>query len=122
MRWNVKSQFSTKQGALATHFATGMSRKFQSPVTKLAKLYFLFCNDLVVLTLQLLAYFTCVLHFGKSPLAGQLQVPVMSHFLLLTLDQIFTLSHTQPLHYSHINTGFLNAELQVNLARNKTNT
>ena len=80
MRWNVKSQFSTKQGALATHFATGMSRKFQSPVTKLAKLYFLFCNDLVVLTLQLLAYFTCVLHFGKSPLASQLRFLVASHF------------------------------------------
>ena len=122
MRWNVKSQFSTKQGALATHFATGMSRKFQSPVTKLAKLYFLFCNDLVVLTLQLLAYFTCVLHFGKSPLASQLRFLVASHFLLHFLHQILTLSHTQSLHYSHQNTWFLNAELQANFVRNKANT
>ena len=122
MRWNVKSQFSTKQGALATHFATGMSRKFQSPVTKLAKLYFLFCNDLVVLTLQLLACFTCVLHFGKSPLASQLRFPVASHFLLHILYQILTLSHTQSLHYSHKNTWFLNAELQANFVRNKANT
>ena len=122
MRWNVKSQFSAKQGALATHFATGMSCKFQSPFTKLAKLYLLFCNDPAVLTLQLLACFTCVLHFGKSPLASQLRFPVASHFLLHTLDQIFTLSHTQPLHYSHLNTWFLNAELQANLVRNKVNT
>ena len=43
-------------------------------------------------------------------------------FLLHTLDQIFTLSHTQPLHYSHLNTRFLNAELQANLAQNKGNT
>ena len=43
-------------------------------------------------------------------------------FLLHTLDQIFTLSHTQPLHYSYINTRFLNTELQANLARNKANT
>ena len=34
----------------------------------------------------------------------------------------FTLSHTQPLHYFHLNTEFLHAELQANLARNKANT
>ena len=76
MRWNVKSHFSAKYGALVIHFAIGMSRKFQPRVT----------------------------------------------FLLHTLDQIFTLSHTQPLNYSHLNIGFLNAELQANLAQNKTNT
>ena len=31
-------------------------------------------------------------------------------------------SHTQPLHYSHLNTGYLIAEIQANLARNKANT
>ena len=71
MRWNVKIQFSAKQGALATHFATGMSHVFQSPVTRLVRLYFLSYSDLVVLTLQLLVYFTNVLHFGKSPLMSQ---------------------------------------------------
>ena len=34
----------------------------------------------------------------------------------------FTLSHTLPLHNSHINTGYLIAKLQANLARNKANT
>ena len=43
-------------------------------------------------------------------------------FLLHTLDQIFTVSHTRPLHYSHLNTWFLNTKLQENLTRNKTNT
>ena len=37
MKWNVKSHFSAKYGALASHFVTGMSREFQSPVTKLGQ-------------------------------------------------------------------------------------
>ena len=47
---------------------------------------------------------------------------VASCLLMHTLDQFFTLSRTQPLHYSHLNIGFLNAKLQVNMARNKANT
>ena len=31
-----------------------------------------------------------------------------------TLELFFTLSHTLPLHDSHLSTGFLNAELQAN--------
>ena len=38
-----------------------------------------------------------------------------------TLELFFTLSHTLPLHDSHLNIGFLNAELQANLVRNKAN-
>ena len=33
---------------------------------------------------------------------------------LHTLELFFTLSHTLPLHDSHLNIGFLNAELQAN--------
>ena len=55
---------------------------------------------------------------SESPLASQSQ----ECFLMHTLDQFFTLSHTQPLHNSHLNTGFLIAELQANLAHNKVNT
>ena len=36
--------------------------------------------------------------------------------------EFFTLSHTLPLHDSHLNTGYLIAELQANLAQNKANT
>uniref|UniRef100_A0A7N2KRQ7 Uncharacterized protein n=1 Tax=Quercus lobata TaxID=97700 RepID=A0A7N2KRQ7_QUELO len=38
-----------------------------------------------------------------------------------TLLTIFTLSHSLPLHQTHLNTGLLNVELQANLARNKAN-
>ena len=38
------------------------------------------------------------------------------------LEHFFTLSHTLPLHDSHLNTGFLSAELQANFSRNKANT
>ena len=47
----------------------------------------------------------------------QSRVPAVLH----KLEHFFTLSHTLPLHDSHLNTGFLNAELQANLARNKAN-
>ena len=40
---------------------------------------------------------------------------------LHTLEQFFTLSHTLPLHDSYLNTGFLIAKIQANLARNKAN-
>ena len=38
-----------------------------------------------------------------------------------TLKLFITLSHTLPLHDSHLNTRFLNVELQANLTWNKTN-
>ena len=40
---------------------------------------------------------------------------------LHNLEQFFTLSHTLPLHDSHLNTWLLIAKIQANLARNKTN-
>ena len=44
-------------------------------------------------------------------------VPVSLH----NLEQFFTLSHTLPLHDSHLNTGLLIAKIQANLARIKVN-
>ena len=40
---------------------------------------------------------------------------------LHNLEQFFTLSHTLPLHDSHLNTGLLIAKIQANLAWNKAN-
>ena len=40
----------------------------------------------------------------------QSRVSVLQH----SLEQFFTLSHSLPLHDSHLNTGFLNAEIQAN--------
>ena len=45
----------------------------------------------------------------------QSRVPATLH----KLEHFFTLSHTLPLHDSHLNTGLLIAKLQANLARNK---
>ena len=45
----------------------------------------------------------------------QPRVPVSLH----NLEQFFTLSHTLPLHDSHLNTRLLIAKIQANLARNK---
>ena len=47
----------------------------------------------------------------------QPRVPVSLH----NLEQFFTLSHTLPLHDSHLNTRLLIAKIQANLARNKVN-
>ena len=73
-----------------------------------------------------ISHFSCMLHTyntsNKSPLVNQSRDPVARCSLMYTLDQFFTLSHTQSLHYSHLNTWFLIPELQSNLARNKTNT
>ena len=47
----------------------------------------------------------------------QPRVPASLH----SLEHSFTLSHTLPLHDSHLNTGLLIAKLQANLAQNKAN-
>ena len=56
----------------------------------------------------------CMLHtcasFGDLLAAIQSRGPAWVH----TLEHFFTLSHTLPLHDSHLNTGFLNPELQAN--------
>ena len=38
-----------------------------------------------------------------------------------TFELFFTLSHTLPLHNSHLNIGLLIAKIQTNLAQNKSN-
>ena len=47
----------------------------------------------------------------------QPQVPASLH----KLDQFFRLSHTLPLHDSHLNTRLLIVKIQANLAQNKAN-
>jgi len=108
---------SAKQGVLVRHFATRISREFQSLVNRKARLYFFSYSDPTILTLQLPACSTRVLDSGKSPLPSQSWVASWCTHLINS-----SLSHTHPLHYSHLNTGFLNVKLQANLTQNKTNT
>ena len=83
----------------------------------MASLDFLSCSATADMTLQL----PCMLHtcanFGGLPVASHLRVFVSLH----NLEYFFTLSHSLPLHDSHLNIGLLIAKVQVNLARNKAN-
>ena len=47
--------------------------------------------------------------------------PIASPYFLHNLEHFFTLSHTLPLHDSHLNTGLLIAKIQANLTWNKAN-
>ena len=64
-----KSLFN-KTGCIGESLAIGMSREFQSPVTRLDQIELFSCSDPAGLTLYIPACFTCVLHFGESPLAS----------------------------------------------------
>ena len=59
---------------------------------------------------------TCA-NFGGLPVASHLRVFVSLH----NLEYFFTLSHSLPLHDSHLNIGLLIAKIQANLIRNKAN-
>ena len=56
--------------------------------------------------------------FGGLQAASHPRVSASLH----CLEHFFTLSHTLPLHDSHLNTRFLSAILQANLSWNKANT
>ena len=87
----------------------------------MASLYFLSYSAPAGMTLQLLACLARVqLLVACKPRATreiQSRVPVSLH----NLEHFFTLSHTLPLHDSHLNTGLLIAKIQANLTRNKAN-
>ena len=59
---------------------------------------------------------TCA-SFWRLVATNHPRVPVSLH----NLEQFFKLSHTLPLHDSHLNTGLLIAKIQANLVRNKAN-
>ena len=110
---NVKSNFSTKQGVLATHSWLGWVASSSCEITNWPN--YAFCP--VVLQLSWLFNFlhaSHLWHFGKSSVVKML---LIAHTL-----EFFTLSHTQPLHDSHQNTGYLIVELQANFDWNKANT
>ena len=89
---------------------TRLSREFKPRANGLASLGLLSCSATAGAMLQLLACLTRVHHSGSlQPRATreiQLRVPTSLH----KLEQFFTLSHTLPLHDSHLNTGLLIAK------------
>ena len=59
--------------------------------------------------------------FGGLQAANHPRDPIASPYFLHNLEHFFTLSHTLPLHDSHLNTGLLIAKIQANLTWNKAN-
>ena len=97
--------------------ATGLSHEFKLRANGLANLGLLSYSAIAGATLQLLACLARVQYSGSLQAASHPRVPVSLH----DLEQFFTLSHTLPLHDSHLNIGLLIAKIQANLAWNKVN-
>ena len=128
---NVKSHFFAKQGVLATHLQLGQVASSSRQIIDWQDCHF--CPVVSQLSWWPFNFLHAshVWHFGESSVISHLRVLVTRILLIAhTLDiftlsytlEFFTLSHTQPLHDFHLNTRFLHAELQANLARNKANT
>ena len=119
--WKVKSHFSKTE--LAGDLASWLDWVASSSCEPIEWLVWTF----YLVVLQLARWFSFSTCFTRVHLLAAYQlratreihswVPVSLH----NLEHFFTLSHTLPLHNSHLNTKFLHAELQANLARNKTN-
>ena len=118
---NVKSYFSAKQGVLATHSRLGRVVSSSCEITNW--LNYTFCPIMLQLSWPFnFLHASHMWHFGKSPVVSHSRDLVERNLLNAHTLEFFTLSHTQPLHNSHLNTRYLIAEIQVNLARNKANT
>ena len=117
----MKSQLFPNRVVWRLGFVIGLSREFKPRVNGLASLGLSSCSATVGMTLQ----FPCMLHacanFGNLLVASHWRVQSRVFASLHNLEHFFTLSHTLPLHDSHINTWLLIAKIQVNLVRNKAN-
>ena len=117
----MKSQFFPNRVVWRFGLMTGLNREFKPRANGLASLGLLSCSATAGMTLQL----PCMLHmyanFGSLPVASHLRVQLRVFASLHNLGHFFTLSHSLPLHDSHLNTGLLIAKIQANLERNKTN-
>ena len=87
----------------------------------MASLDFFSCSALASMMLQHLRMLGMCATSGGLQAASYPRDPVMSSATLHKLEYFFTLSHTLPLHDSHLNTGLLIAKIQANLVRNKAN-
>ena len=83
----------------------------------MAKLDFLSCSATVGMTVQLLFMLHSCASSGGLQAASHPRFPASLH----SLEHFFTLSHSLPLHDSHLNIGLLIAKIQTNLAQNKAN-
>ena len=112
--------FFAKQGALVSDLRLGWvvssNRQLIEWPYCIFFFFFFFCSVVIYLSWHFnFLHAPHVWHFWRVTTHESVARVLLMH----TLDQIFTLSHTQPLHNSHLNIGFLIAKLQANLVWNK---
>ena len=100
---------------------TGLSREFKPRANGLASVGLLSCSATAGMTLQLPCMLRTCANFGSLPIASHSRVQPRVSASLHNFEYFFTLSHSLPLHDSHLNTWLLNTKIQENLTRNKTN-
>ena len=98
-------------------FTTGISREIT------ARLDCHFCPVVFQLSWTFsFLYALHVWHVSELSIASHSWDLIIRTFLNVHTLELFTLSHTQPLHDPHLNTRYLIVEIQANLAWNKANT
>ena len=117
----MKSQFFPNRVVWRLGLATGLSRKFKPRANGLASLGLLSYRATTGITLQLAYMLHACANFSGLPVVSHPWVQPRVSASLHNLEHFFTLSHSLPLHDSHLNTGLLIAKIQANLARNKAN-
>ena len=118
----MKSQFFPNRVIWRLGLATGLSREFSRE--QMAWPVWDFCPVVTLYTVGVTLQLPYMLHacanFGGLLVASHPRVqPRVS--LSLHNEHFVTLSHSLPLHDSHLNTRLLIAKIQANLARNKVN-
>ena len=121
VRMNVKSQFFPNKVVWRLGLATRLSREFKPRANGPASLGLLSYSATASMTLQPPYMLHTCANFGGLPVASHPRVQLRISTSLHNLEHFFTLSHSLPLHDSHLNTGLLIAKIQANLARNKAN-
>ena len=117
----MKRQFFPNRVVWRLGLTTGLSREFKPRANGLASLGLLSYSAIASMTLQLPYMLHMCANFGGLPVASHLRVQPRVSASLHNLEHFFILSHSLPLHDSHLNTGLLIAKIQANLARNKAN-
>ena len=108
-----KISFSYNRVVWWLGLTTRLSHEFKLRANCLASLELLSCSAIAGVTFQLPCMLRTCASFGDLPAASHSWDPVASPYRMHS-ELFFTFSHTLPLHDSHLNTGFLNAELQAN--------
>ena len=119
--WNAKSQDFQNRAGWRLGLATWLSREFKLWANRIARLDFLSCSAPAGMTIQLLACLARVLLLVAYKPRATCEIQSWVLVSLHNLKHFFTLSHTLPLHDSHLNTALLITKIQVNLAWNKAN-